>query len=70
MSRIAQRVPMLLSGTALLAGALTFGAVTTYYYKDSVVRADCDVSCDAEDPDDCSTDCPCHDPTTNCRVPR
>lgn len=69
MTRIAERVPILLSATALLSGAILFGAAVTYTYQNSIVYAACHVVCDAEDPDDCSSSCPCHDPTNLCTDP-
>jgi hypothetical protein len=66
MSRIVERVPMLLSAATLLTGAIVFGAAATYTYNESVVYAACNVACDAEDPDDCDPSCPCNDPIMFC----
>ena len=65
MSKIVERVPMLLSASALLMGAMVFGAATIRAVN-TTVEAACTSLCDAEDADDCSSGCHCNDPSAQC----
>jgi len=64
MGKIRERVPMLVSAGTLLTGAMLFGAVSAQLIDQTTttVYATCaGLPCDAEDPDDCSSNCTCND---------
>jgi hypothetical protein len=74
------RTANMLSGTAMLVGAMAFGAACHYSYRELVVTAYAaseieacsDLPCDAEDPDDCGgppNNCVCNEPTGICVDP-
>lgn len=74
MGRIRDRVPMLMSAGTLLTGAMLFGAAsaqlidraTTVYASAGVPPACQGLPCDAEDPDDCGSNCFCNDGVSTC----
>lgn len=71
MSRIVERIPLLMSAGTLLAGAMLFAASANYTSRQltGVVFAaeeGCQFGCDAEDSDDCPSGCKCNDPSRTC----